>query len=252
MDPKSIPEGRLYTDLAYLFELVTPREDYAEEAAQWLAILREKLGPAKNKILELGVGAGHNLSYISGYFEATAVDTSPEMLKLCKKINPGVTMHQGDMRDIRLHRKFDAVLIHDAIVYLLSEDDLARAFATAAAHLEAGGIFITGPDYYLDTFSGPRVEYFTRSAVARELTYVEYAYDPDPSDTTMEIIFTFFIREKGRLRIEHDRHITGLFPRASWIKLMEKEGFEVEPIMITSEGVPHELLVGTLLSEENK
>ncbi len=246
MEPKSIPQGRLYKDLAFLFALVTPREDYAEEAAQWLAILREKLGPGKHKILELGVGAGHNLSYMSGEFEAMAVDSSPEMLKLCKKINPGVVLHQGDMRDIRLGRKFDAVLIHDTIVYMLSEDDLARAFAAAAAHLEAGGIFITGPDYYRDTFSGPRVEYFTRSDSARELTYIEYVYDPDPSDTTMEIIFTFFIREKGQLRIEHDRHITGLFPRASWIKLMEKAGFAVEPKIITSAGVPHELLVGTL------
>jgi SAM-dependent methyltransferase len=246
MEPKSIPEGRLYKDLAYLFELVTPREDYAEEATQWLAILREKLGPGKHEILELGAGAGHNLSYLTGEFAATAVDTSPEMLKLCKEINPGLTLHQGDMRDIRLGRKFAAVLIHDAIVYMRSEADLARAFATAAAHLEEGGIFITGPDYYLDTFSDPRVEHFTRRDDARELTYVEYAYDPDLSDTTMEIIFTFFIREKGRLRVEHDRHITGLFPRATWIKLMEKAGFEVEPKIITSEGVPHELLIGKL------
>jgi SAM-dependent methyltransferase len=246
MEPKSIPEGRLYKDLAYLFELVTPREDYAEEATQWLAILREKLGPGKHEILELGAGAGHNLSYLTGEFAATAVDLSPEMLQLCKKLNPGVELHQGDMRDIRLGSKFDAVLIHDAIVYMLSEDDLARAFATATAHLEEGGIFITGPDYYLETFFGPRVEHFTRCDGARELTYVEYAYDPDPSDTTMEIIFTFFIREKGYLRVEHDRHVTGLFPRATWIKLMEKAGFEVEPKIITSGGVPHQLLVGTL------
>lgn len=246
MEPKSIPQGRLYKDLAYLFGLVTPREDYAEEAAQWFTILREKLGPAKNKILELGVGAGHNLSYLTGDFEATAVDVSEEMLQVCKKVNPGVELHAGDMRHIRLKKKFDAVLIHDAIVYMLSEDDLARAFATAAAHLEDGGIFITSPDYYLDTFSGPHVEYFTRCDGVLELTYVEYAYDPDPSDTTMEIIFSFFIREKGRLRIEHDRHITGLFPRTSWIKVMEQAGFSVEPRMITSGGVPHELLVGTL------
>jgi hypothetical protein len=150
------------------------------------------------------------------------------------------------MRDIRLGRKFDAVLIHDAIVYMLSEDDLMRTFATAAAHLENGGIFIIGPDYYLDNFSGLRVEYCTRSEGALELTYVEYAYDLDPSDTIMEIIFSFFIREQGRLRIEHDRHITGLFRRASWVKLMKKAGFRVEPRIITAGGVSHELLVGTL------
>ncbi len=246
MNPKTIPEGRVYRDLAYLFELLTPREDYAEEAAYWRSLLREKLGPGRHKILELGVGAGHNLSYLTGDFEATAADVSEEMLKLCKKVNPGVELHAGDMRHIRLKKKFDAVLIHDAIVYMRSEDDLSAAFATAAAHLKPGGIFITGPDYYLDKFAGPRVEHFTRANASLELTYVEYAHDPDQSDTTMETILFYLVREKGHLRIEHDRHITGLFPRATWIKLMEKAGFRVEPRIITSEGVPHELLVGTL------
>jgi len=246
MEPKNMPRGRLYKDLAYLFELVTPREDYAEEAAHWRSLLREKLGPGRHKILELGVGAGHNLSYLTDDFEATAADASEEMLALCKKVNPGVELHAGDMRHIRLNKKFDAVLIHDAIVYMRSEKDLSAAFATAAAHLKPGGVFITGPDYYRDTFAGPRVEHFTRASASRELTYVEYAHDPDPSDTAMEIIFFFLIREKGQLRIEQDRHITGLFSRASWIKLMEKAGFRVEPRIITSEGAPHELLVGTL------
>jgi hypothetical protein len=58
MEPKSIPEGRLYKDLSYLFGLVTPREDYAEEAAQWVAILREKLGPAKKQDSGTGRGRG--------------------------------------------------------------------------------------------------------------------------------------------------------------------------------------------------
>jgi len=45
------------------------------------------------------------------------------------------------MRNIRLGRKFSAVLIHDAISDMLTERDLSATFETAVAHLEKGGVF---------------------------------------------------------------------------------------------------------------
>jgi hypothetical protein len=47
---------------------------------------------------------------------------------------------------VRLKRTFDAVLVHDAITYMLTEDDLRATFATARAHLQRGGIFVSAPD----------------------------------------------------------------------------------------------------------
>ena len=41
----------------------------------------------------------------------------------------------------------DAVLLHDAVSYMLSAEDLAAAFATAAAHLAPGGVFVVAPDW---------------------------------------------------------------------------------------------------------
>jgi hypothetical protein len=69
------------------------------------------------------------------------VDTSEAVLALCKQLNPEVTLYRGDMRNIRLGRKFSAVLIHDAISYMLTEIDLSATFETAVAHLEKGGVF---------------------------------------------------------------------------------------------------------------
>ena len=39
-------------------------------------VIREELGPGRHKLLELGVGGGHNLSHLISDFDCTAVDLS--------------------------------------------------------------------------------------------------------------------------------------------------------------------------------
>lgn len=248
MKAKDIKTNRMYGDLAYLWPLISPPKDYEAEAQDWRDALRGKLGLGHHEILELGVGGGHNLSHLTAEFQATAVDLSPGMLKHCKKLNPGVECHVGDMRSVRLGKKFKAVIIHDAIDYMLTEADLRAAFATAAAHLDAGGVFITAPDCYRETFEDPRVHVAKDSDSRTGLTYIEYDYDPDPDDTTVESIMLYLIRENGTLRIEQDRHVTGLFPLQTWLDLMEEAGFSVEQHRCTHHDDVRQpvLLVGTL------
>ncbi len=248
VDPESIGLNRLYDDLAYLWPLLSPPEEYAEEAGHWRATLRELLGPGRHRVLELGVGGGHNLSHLTADFEATAVDLSGEMLAHSRRLNPSVRHHAGDMRHVRLGEKFAAVLIHDAISYMRSESDLAAVFATAAAHLEPGGVLVMAPDHFRDSFQGPVADHRTHSAEGVHLTYFEYTYDPDPTDTTIETLYTYFILRDGRLRIEHDRHLTGLFPRSTWARLMREAGFgyEERSYHLSEEDGEYVLLVGRL------
>ena len=180
MTPES---NRLYADLAHLWPLMSPPEDYADEGACWRRELHKRLGPGRARILELGTGGGHLLHHIADGYDMTAVDLSDAMLAHSRRLNPKVTHHVGDMRTVRLGETFDAVLIHDAIDYMTTEDDLRAAFATARAHLRPGGLFLTAPDDYVETFIPPRVWHETRRANGEELTFVEYSTDMDPNDT---------------------------------------------------------------------
>ena len=220
--------NRLYTDLAHLWPLMSPPEDYADEGACLLGELRKRLGPGRARILELGTGGGHLLHHIAGGFEATAVDLSDAMLAHSQRLNPEVAHHIGDMRTVRLGETFDAVLIHDAIDYMTTEDDLRAAFATARAHLRTGGLLIVIPDDYSETFTPPRVWHQTQRVAGDELTFVEYSWDPDPNDTETETVYVFFIQENGELRVEVDRHTTGLFSIGTWERLLSEAGFEPE------------------------
>lgn len=246
MDASTIPLNRLYDDLAYLWPVMSPPEEYAEEAAYWRAALREALGPGQHKVLELGVGGGHNLSHLTDEFQATAVDVSENMLAHCKRLNPDVECLVGDMRTVRLGRGFQAVLIHDAINHMLSEADLLAAFTTAAAHLEPGGVLITSPERFRETFQGPQVDVQTRRREDMELTYLEYTHDPDPTDSTVETVLTYLIRTGHHVRVEHDRMISGVFPKGVWGQLLEASGFAFEERRYRLESADQEyaMLVG--------
>jgi SAM-dependent methyltransferase len=243
-----LKQNRLYNDLAYLWPVVSPPEEYVLEAWHLREALRTKLGPGRHTLLELGVGGGHVLSHVASEFQATVVDISEQMLALSRQLNPQVEHHLGDMRQVRLGRAFQAVLVHDAICYMLSEGDLRAVFATARAHLEPGGVFIVAPDWFRETFKGTAVHHWIKQKGALEVTFIEYVHDPDPNDTTIESIFFFLLQEDGQLRIEQDRHVTGLFPLDTWLRLMSDAGFAVEEIRHPAYegGYAGNILVGVL------
>ena len=105
---------RFYDDLAAWWPLISPPEEYAEEAAEFAAVLSSASIPVI-EVLELGSGGGHNAVHLKSRFAMTLVDLSDQMLEVSRRLNPDCEHHQGDLRTIRLGRSFDAVLIHDAV-----------------------------------------------------------------------------------------------------------------------------------------
>jgi len=238
---------RMYDELVDLWPVVSVPHDYDKEAELWRKALREKLGPGRHRLLELGIGAGDNLSHFAKEYQATGVDISEKMLELSRRQTPEVSHYRGDMRTIRLGQKFKGVIIHDAISYLTSEDDLRDTFRTAVAHLEPGGVFVIAPEWYKETYKQAALYHVTRNQNGHQLTFIQYETDPDPNDTTMQCLMLYLINENGKLRIEQDLHTTGIFPMKTWDKLLGEAGFRVEkkPFPIYEDGREAYLLVCT-------
>src|SRR5262245_36309873 len=128
---------KLYDELASWFHLLTRPEDYSEEAEFAAKLLMDAVGPVQT-VLELGAGGGNNASHLKHHFKLTLTDVSPGMLENSRRINPECEHVVGDMKSLRLHRHFDAVFIHDAVMYMRSEDELRSVFETAAVHCRPG------------------------------------------------------------------------------------------------------------------
>ena len=143
---------RLYGDLAPWFHLLTSPADYDVEAARYERIMLEAVPDART-LLELGSGGGNNASHLKAHFTCTLSDLSPQMLTLSRALNPECEHVLGDMRTLRLGRTFDLVFVHDAVMYLATEDDLRSCMETAFAHTRPGGAAVFVPDCTRETFA---------------------------------------------------------------------------------------------------
>ncbi len=225
--PASNDPPRLYGDLASWFHLLTAPEDYVDEATVSLAAMRDAAEGPIETMLELGSGGGNSASHLKRHVRMTLTDPSETMLAQSRTINPECEHIAGDMRTLRLRRTFDAVFVHDAVSYLTSEEDLAAAIHTAFVHLRPGGVALFIPDFVRERFDA-RTGYGGHDDAAddRGLRYVEWMWDPDPSDDMYVVDFAYLLREGDRVDAVHDRHICGAFARATWRRILAKAGFQ--------------------------
>src|SRR3954469_12785826 len=217
----------LYRDLVPWYRLLDPVADHAEEAAAYAAALASAGAPRGGTLLELGAGAGGNASFVKRTFRCTLTDLSPAMLQLSRALNPACEHLPGDMRTLRLGRSFDAVMVHDAVAYMTTRADLAAAAATAFAHTRPGGAALFAPDYVRESFA-EKADLHAGDDGARSLRCLEWAWDPDPADETYTVEYAFLLRAQGDVRAAHDRHVEGLFSRATWIEILSGAGYRVE------------------------
>jgi trans-aconitate methyltransferase len=218
---------RLYSELADWYHLLTAPHEYVAEAVAYRDLIEETAQQPVKTILELGCGGGANASHLKRHYEMTLTDISEPMLAQSRKINPELEHLVGDMRTLRLDRTFDAVMIHDAIDYMTTRSDLSAAIQTAAAHLESGGLALFIPDHIKDVFAEGTDHGGHDDDKGRGLRYVEWTWDPDPNDDTYIWDFAYMMRdETGDVQIMHDRHICGVFTKATWLDLLQQAGLQ--------------------------
>lgn len=159
--------------------------------------------------------------------QPTLSDRSAAMLDVSRGINPDCEHVQGDMRTLDLGRQFDLVLIHDAIMYAADRDAARAALATAERHCRQGGAVFVLPDFVRETWAPGTATGGNDAADGRGLRYLEWTYDPDPSDDRVASEYAFLLREAdGRVRAVHETHVVGMFARATWLDWLRGLGLE--------------------------
>jgi SAM-dependent methyltransferase len=218
----------LYSELVPWYRLVDPPADHFDEAESYREALTRAASPSPQTLLELGAGAGHNAFHLKRRFRCTLTDLSEDMLGLSRALNPECEHIAGDMRTLRLNRGFDAVLVHDAVTYMTSAADLAAAARTAFAHTRPGGAALFAPDDLRESFRESTILLEGQEGT-RALRGLEWTWDPDPSDDTCLAEYALLLRDGDQVRAVHDRHVVGLFSRATWLRVLTDAGFTVEP-----------------------
>ncbi|MGH7528060.1 MAG: class I SAM-dependent methyltransferase, partial [Gemmatimonadales bacterium] len=216
---------RLYDDLAGWWPLLSPPSEYEAEAADLLPRLGTAPDSRPATLLELGAGGGSLAFHLKRHFRLTLTDRAPAMLAVSRELNPECEHLLGDMRSLRLDRRFDVVLVHDAIMYATEPVAVQATLHTAAIHCRPGGTVAVLPDFVRETFA-PRTEHDGHDAAdGRGLRYLEWVWDPDPTDDTYLVDYAFLLRAgDGTVTVAYDRHVEGLFARARWLQWFAEAG----------------------------
>ncbi len=221
---------RLYNDLAWLWPLWESVEVYKQESELFAKLIRKHAQIRVRTLLDMGCGGGKNAFHMKRHFEITGIDKSNAMLDNARKLNPECDFRRRDMRNFDLRRRFDSVLVNDAVTYMQTRQELLDVFGMAYRHLKPGGVMISYPDRCKERFRQNETTVWTSKHRGIDLTFIENNYDPNPKDQTYETTFVYLIRTKGKLRIEHDLHVCGLFALEVWRRLLGKAGFEVTEV----------------------
>ena len=195
--------GRHY---ARYYDLLYRDKDYRGEARFVRELIRRHAQEAQS-LLELGCGTGrHAEQLVEMGCSVYGVDRSRTMLEdarkraesLSREAQGRLRFAEGDIREIRLNEKFDAVIsLFHVMSYQTTNADLVAAFETAKIHLRPGGLFV------FDCWYGPAV--LTDRPAVRvkrledEVIAVTRLTEPrlHPNSSCVDVCFTVFVKDKA-------------------------------------------------------
>ena len=133
---------------AELYDLFYADKSYEDEA-KFLNHCIQDYQPGTKKILELACGTGSHSLILEKYgYQIIATDYSIDMLTQARRkaesCNSAIYFRQMDMRSLNVpERPFDVVIcLFDSIGYLITNENILRAFVDVRSHLRPGGLFI--------------------------------------------------------------------------------------------------------------
>ena len=114
---------------------------------------------------------------------------------------------------------------------MTSEANLKSAFDTAFVHLRPGGAAIFMPDWVTDDFV-VRTQLGGSDEDGRGLRYLEWDREIESDGHTVITDYIITTRDRdGSVAVFHDAHTLGIFPRATWMRLLEAAGFEAHRVI---------------------
>ena len=216
---------QLYSTLAPWWSVLTPQGTYDLEAEFFCALL----GTDIKSIMELGSGIGAMASSFPSHLHCVLIDQSPQMIEQSRVRNPQAIHICAPIQDVFLEEKVDAVLIHDAVMYMNTLQKLQEMFLCAYRHLHPGGCVLVVPDVVLETFEEHAL---SGGAVngQRAIQVLEWHWRPNPKDKNYQVEFSVLTRENGVVSSHHESHILGLYRIAEYAQVLQEVGFSIVEI----------------------
>ena len=227
-----------YDPLADLYDL-----EYAHDydVPFWLALAEREGGP----VVEWGAGTGRiAIPLARAGSDVTAVELSENMIEVGRKKGAPLEWARGDMRTVKLGRRYRlAVCAFNSFLCLPSVDDALAFLHNAREHLQPGGLLgievsAFSPEELYDPPGGPQLRHdFTRELPQGDLDRFSISrYDAASQLLTMRLFYELY-EASGELRSRRAHDLTIRVTGRDELGLMLRlAGFEVDAVYGGFEG----------------
>ena len=207
------------------YDAIYAWKNYQGDAVKLHALIEER-NPGARTLLDVACGTGQHLEHLKERYQVEGVDLDPEMVRIARELLPRLPIHEGDMMEFDLGKKFDVVTcLFSSIGYVGTVEKLDRAVATMSRHIAPGGVLIVEPWVTPETFEPGRPS-------------AKFVDEPDLKIARMDVP-----RVEGRLSVIDFRYLVGtpegiedftehhelaLFTHDEYVDAFRKANLEVE------------------------
>jgi ubiquinone/menaquinone biosynthesis C-methylase UbiE len=206
----------MFTKSATIYDAIyAARFDFDAAASMVHELIQAHKRTAGNTLLDVACGTGAYLVHLRASYVVEGVDLDSGMLAVARQKLPDVPLHQADLVDFDLGRRFDAVLcLGSAIGYVGTVDRLRQAVGTLARHTVPGGVVIVEPWFGPDVWEDGRLTANLVEQPALKIARVLVS-GRDGSVSTLDIHY-LVARPEG---VEYftERHRLGLFTDEEYV-----------------------------------
>lgn len=213
----------LFQRLAKYYDKIYKWKEYQKEVEFIESLFKKFRGKVKH-ILDVACGTGNHAALLKerGY-SILGVDINEEMLEIARQKVKDVEFIEGDMRQLKIGKKFDAVLcLFSSIAYNPSYGELEQTLKNFYYHLKEDGILVFDNAFWKETFVRG---HSTVNTVDEENLKLARFSNSQVTEKNLKIVFTYLIKENERLDFDIDEHVLGILEIKKVKKLMEKLGF---------------------------
>lgn len=199
-----------YSDLARFYDSFYEGKKFKEEAEYFYSIIKSINDNPLHSVLDIGCGTGSHLIHLSEYFEeVSGLDPSPDMLDIARnKIKDRATLFQCRIQEFKHQPAYSAVVsFNSALNYLVSTEDLTKAFQNIYNALAKNGVIVVQLHNCID-----KDFLFCKDArFSDERLIVVGDWSNKNSSRLHHVDFFYHLYSKGTWENYHDTHIEYLF-----------------------------------------
>ncbi|MEV4754146.1 class I SAM-dependent methyltransferase [Micromonospora sp. NPDC049559] len=216
------------SELAEIFDQIYAArgKDYRTEAEEIAGRVRSHL-PGAASLLDVACGTGAHLSAFAEIFDRVeGLELSEPMIETARRRLPGVRIRAGDMRDLDLGTRFDAITcLTGSIGYLTTTEELDAALLRFARHLNPGGVVAIDPWWFLETFRPGYVSGDVVTVAGRTIARVSHSA-LEGNASRMHVHYVVAEAAAGARHFMED-HLITLFTRKEYEAAFTRAGLAV-------------------------